>query len=91
MRTNARRSSCVAFVRKEALVRPLLSICLAVAPLLLASAQEARPDPAPAVGAPAPDFVLRRLGQDGSPGDERVRLSAHFGQRPVALVFGSYT
>lgn len=38
-------------------------------------------------GDPAPDFELPRL--DASA--ERVRLSSHFGKRPVALVFGSYT
>jgi hypothetical protein len=44
-------------------------------------------------GDPAPDFELPRLG--GPAGGERVRLSSHFAtggaQRPVALVFGSYT
>lgn len=34
----------------------------------------------------APDFSLRRQGQSG-----RVTLSAFRGQRPVVLVFGSYT
>ena len=34
----------------------------------------------------APDFTLRRQGQDG-----RVTLSTFRGQRPVVLVFGSYT
>jgi hypothetical protein len=34
----------------------------------------------------APDFTLRRQGQAG-----RVTLSAFRGQRPVVLVFGSYT
>ena len=37
-------------------------------------------------GDPAPDFELPRLDGSGS-----VRLSDHFGKRPVALVFGSYT
>ena len=41
---------------------------------------------APAVGDAAPDFELPLLG-----GDERVRLSAFRGQRPVALIFGSFT
>ena len=41
---------------------------------------------APAVGAPAPDFELSKLG-----GPERVRLSAFRGRKPVALIFGSYT
>jgi hypothetical protein len=34
----------------------------------------------------APDFTLRRQGQSG-----RVTLSTYRGQRPVVLVFGSYT
>ena len=40
-------------------------------------------------GDEAPDFVLPRLhaGDDGAP----VTLSSHFGKRPVALIFGSYT
>ncbi len=37
-------------------------------------------------GEPAPDFTLPRLSGSGS-----VTLSDHFGKRPVALVFGSYT
>ncbi len=42
-------------------------------------------------GEPAPDFTLPWL-----PGSEEGRgshlsLSAHFGKRPVALIFGSYT
>jgi hypothetical protein len=41
------------------------------------------------VGDPAPDFELPRL--PGPHGDGRVRLSDHFGKRPVALIFGSYT
>jgi hypothetical protein len=41
------------------------------------------------VGDPAPDFSLPRLG--GSEARERVTLSSHFGKRPVALIFGSYT
>jgi hypothetical protein len=40
----------------------------------------------PKVGELATDFCLKRLGSD-----ERVRLSSFQGQRPVALVFGSYT
>ena len=38
------------------------------------------------VGDPAPDFDLERQDKSG-----RVKLSAHFGERPVILVFGSYT
>jgi hypothetical protein len=40
----------------------------------------------PKVGDLAPDFEL----QDPS-GEKTIRLSAFFGKRPVALVFGSYT
>ena len=40
---------------------------------------------APAVGSIAPDFELRRLRSD-----ETLRLSS-LRERPVALVFGSYT
>ena len=40
-------------------------------------------------GDPAPDFRLPRL--TGAEVGERVALSDHFGKRPVALVFGSYT
>lgn len=38
------------------------------------------------VGDPAPDFDLQRHDKSG-----RVKLSSHFGARPVVLVFGSYT
>ena len=41
-------------------------------------------------GQPAPDFDLPFLPGQGKDG-ESVRLSSHFGSRPVALVFGSYT
>ena len=38
------------------------------------------------------DFELPLLTDDGpAPTDERVRLSSFTGDRPVALVFGSYT
>jgi hypothetical protein len=40
-----------------------------------------------AEGDPAPDFVLPRLDAP----DETVRLSDFAGERPVALIFGSYT
>ncbi len=39
-------------------------------------------------GDPAPDFRLPRLEADQ---DTQVCLSDHFGKRPVALIFGSYT
>jgi len=42
--------------------------------------------PAPEVGSEAPDFALKSL-ETG----EEVRLSEFKGDRPVALVFGSYT
>ena len=45
-----------------------------------------RDEQGPARGEPAPDFHLKLLGSE-----ERVRLSGFRGQRPVALVFGSYT
>ena len=37
---------------------------------------------------PAPDFTLSRYGDSRS---DRVTLSSYRGQRPVVLVFGSYT
>lgn len=42
-------------------------------------------------GAPAPDFTLPWL--PGSSGSDAatLTLSEHFGDRPVALIFGSYT
>ena len=46
----------------------------------------ARETRAPAVGDEAPDFDLPRL--DGGP---PVRLSHLRGERPVALIFGSFT
>ncbi len=42
-------------------------------------------------GEPAPDFSLPWLAGSGPGGVERLTLSQHFGKRPVALVFGSYT
>ena len=44
---------------------------------------------APNVGDPAPDFTLPYL--PGSTNQGTVTLSDHFGKRPVALIFGSYT
>jgi hypothetical protein len=49
-----------------------------------AIAREAR---APAVGTPAPDFALPLLGDPA----RIVRLSSFRDERPVALIFGSYT
>ena len=40
----------------------------------------------PHEGATPPDFNLKRMGSD-----ERVRLSSFKGERPVAIVFGSFT
>ena len=40
----------------------------------------------PKEGEIPPDFSLKRLGSE-----DRVQLSSFKGQRPVALVFGSYT
>ncbi len=45
-------------------------------------------------GQPAPDFTLPYLPGSrpaGEPEDATVTLSDHFGLRPVALIFGSYT
>ncbi len=42
------------------------------------------------LGEPAPDFSLPYLPGSGREG-ARVTLSDHFGSRPVALIFGSYT
>ena len=41
-------------------------------------------------GESAPDFSLRYLPGHGLEG-ESMTLSSHFGKRPVALIFGSYT
>lgn len=40
---------------------------------------------------PAPDFSLPWLSGRGPDGSTSVTLSSHFGKRPVALIFGSYT
>ncbi len=42
-------------------------------------------------GDPAPDFTLAWLPGSGEGRGETLTLSNHFGKRPVALVFGSYT
>ncbi|MBK8097400.1 MAG: hypothetical protein IPK26_09845 [Planctomycetes bacterium] len=50
--------------------------------------QAAAPQPTtPKVGDVAPDFELPMLGMNG----QKVKLSAFAGDRPVALIFGSYT
>jgi hypothetical protein len=46
---------------------------------------------APREGDAAPDFSLPRLAGGTASAGERVTLSDHFGSRPVALIFGSYT
>ena len=45
-----------------------------------------RDEMGPQVGDYPPDFALKQLGTEA-----RVRLSSFQGQRPVALIFGSYT
>jgi len=56
----------------------------------ISTQQAAREKLAPAVGAPAPDFELKRLDDKGVLTEETLRLSSLRG-RPVGLVFGSYT
>ena len=44
------------------------------------------------IGDPAPDFRLGVLEDHGQRNaEDRVRLSGFFGERPVVLIFGSYT
>jgi hypothetical protein len=43
------------------------------------------------VGDPAFDFTLPRLDVHRRATGELVHLGDHFGQQPVALIFGSYT
>lgn len=52
------------------------------APIELASVAE---------GEDAPDFTLARLLEASEGQASHVTLSDHFGKRPVALIFGSYT
>ena len=42
-------------------------------------------------GQPAPDFTLPWLAGSGTGRGPALSLSSHFGKRPVALIFGSYT
>ncbi len=42
-------------------------------------------------GEPAPDFTLPWLDKSGAGRGAALTLSDHFGKRPVALIFGSYT
>lgn len=62
---------------------------LDVAPQRPAAQAQARRAEAklPKVGDPAPDFALPMLGMK----DTEVKLSSFAGDRPVALIFGSYT
>ncbi|ETX00888.1 MAG: hypothetical protein ETSY1_09570 [Candidatus Entotheonella factor] len=46
-----------------------------------------RDEMGPRVGEVPPDFTLAQLGAD----DRMIQLSSFRGQKPVALVFGSYT
>ncbi len=39
----------------------------------------------------APDFTLPWLSGQSPDGSASLTLSSHFGKRPVALIFGSYT
>ena len=45
---------------------------------------------APETGGPAPDFNLELLGPQGSGTNQKCRLFDHL-DKPVALIFGSYT
>lgn len=42
-------------------------------------------------GEDAPDFTLPWLPGSAKAGPDTLSLSSHFGTRPVALIFGSYT
>lgn len=42
-------------------------------------------------GEPAPDFTLPWLNGSDPERGSTLTLSSHFGKRPVALIFGSYT
>ena len=50
------------------------------------------PDGPPQVGDEAPDFALPFATKDGEVAEgKKVRLSSYKGEKPVALIFGSYT
>jgi hypothetical protein len=57
----------------------------------IAAVQALGADSQAGAGQPAPDFNLPYLPGQGKQDGERVRLSDQFANRPVALVFGSYT
>ena len=69
---------------EDAMSHPLAAETVAkLLPLEKTSVQE---------GEPAPDFTLAYLADGGDVGQgQTVTLSQHFGNRPVALIFGSYT
>ena len=67
---------------KDAMAHPRAAEAIAkMLPLEAASAK---------LGDPAPDFTLPYLPVSKTEGAS-VTLSDHFGKRPVALIFGSYT
>ena len=58
---------------------------------VVAEIQKLGADSQAGVGQPAPDFELPYLPGQGAAEGETIRLSERFVNRPVALVFGSYT
>jgi len=66
-----------------------LVLAASLCPVCLGGAKGPRDGPREgtlSVGDPAPDFELPQLGGEG-----KVKLSAFKGDRPVVLIFGSYT
>ncbi len=57
----------------------------------VAAIQSLGADSQAGAGERAPDFDLPYLPGQGKAEGERIRLSRRFADRPVALVFGSYT
>lgn len=74
------------------ILRITLASLIGAAGVVAYAQGRSRPERGPAVGAEAPDFALSRLveGKDEAK-PETVRLSSFRGQRPVVLIFGSYT
>ena len=70
--------------RKQVLAPRLAGLHENVKAALTATA--ARDETGPKEGDVPPDFNLKRMGSD-----EKVNLSSFKGQRPVGLIFGSYT
>jgi hypothetical protein len=66
-------------------------VLVTVVPPALAQGGRRGADLAPARGAPAPDFELHRLTDEGTESEDTVTLSELCQDKPVALVFGSYT